>query len=394
MTNFFEGIWSLQPWQLVLWTLIVTHITIASVTIFLHRAQAHNSVKLHPLISHFFRFWLWLTTGMVTRQWVAIHRKHHAKCETDEDPHSPQVKGIRKVLLQGSELYRAEAANQQTLEQYGKGTPNDWLERHVYTAYPYAGIIFLLLINFSLFGPIGITVFAVQMLWNPIWAAGVINGIGHFWGYRNFETGDASRNIIPWGVFIGGEELHNNHHAYAASAKLANKPWEVDIGWVYIRLLSRLGLARVRSVAPRAMSRTDQQYPDRETVRAVVRNRFHILKIYGCQVIKPVLRAERSSLDHSYRKLYRRLRRWMTREDVQLDAHDNRVLAAALEQNQTLATVYRFKQRLKELWARSAENPALRLHWLQQWCAEAERTGIAVLAEFSDYLKGYRVYNA
>ncbi|MDZ7662661.1 fatty acid desaturase [Thiohalophilus sp.] len=394
MTNYLEGIWPLQPWQLVVWTLIVTHITIASVTIFLHRAQAHNSVKLHPLVSHFFRFWLWLTTGMVTRQWVAIHRKHHAKCETEEDPHSPQTRGIRKVLLEGSELYRAESINQQTLQQYGKGTPDDWLERHVYTRHPFAGIMLLLLINIMLFGPLGLTIFAVQMLWIPIWAAGVINGIGHFWGYRNFETVDASRNIVPWGVLIGGEELHNNHHAYAASARLSNKWWELDIGWVYIRLLSAFGLARVRSVAPRAESRADQHGLDMETVRAIVRNRFHILKLYGHQVVKPVLRAERGSLDHqSYRKLYRRLRRWMTREDVQLDAYDNQVLATALEQNQTLETVYRFKQRLKELWIRSAETPALRLHWLQQWCAEAERTGIAVLAEFSGYLKGYRVYS-
>ncbi|MDR9436302.1 MAG: fatty acid desaturase, partial [Thiohalophilus sp.] len=271
MTTYLEGLWSLTPWQLVVWALVVTHITIASVTIFLHRAQAHNSVKLHPIISHFFRFWLWLTTGMVTRQWVAIHRKHHAKCETEDDPHSPQVKGIRKVLLQGSELYRAEAANQQTLQQYGKGTPDDWLERHVYTPHPYVGIMFLLLINISLFGPIGITIFAVQMLWNPIWAAGVINGIGHYWGYRNYETGDASRNIVPWGILIGGEELHNNHHAHAVSAKLANKWWELDMGWVYIRLLSLLGLARVRTVAPRPRRLSDKRVLDMETLRAVMR---------------------------------------------------------------------------------------------------------------------------
>jgi len=327
----------------------------------------------------------------MTRQWVAIHRKHHAKCETKDDPHSPQVKGIRKVLLQGSELYRAEALNQETLEQYGKGTPDDWLERHVYTRHPFAGILLLLLINVVLFGPIGITIFAVQMLWIPIWAAGVINGIGHFWGYRNFETRDASRNIVPWGVLIGGEELHNNHHAYAVSAKLANKWWELDIGWVYIRLLSFFGLARVCSVAPRALSRADKRSLDMETVRAVTRNRFHVLKLYGRKVIKPVLRAERRSLDQTYRKLYRRLRRWMTREDLQLDARDNALLTTALQENQTLETVYLFKQRLKGLWTRTADNPARRLHWLQQWCAEAECTGIAVLEEFADYLKGYRL---
>ncbi len=389
MTTYLEGLWSLTPWQLVLWTLVVTHITIASVTIFLHRAQAHNSVKLHPIISHFFRFWLWLTTGMVTRQWVAIHRKHHAKCETEEDPHSPQVKGIRKVLLQGSELYRAEAANQQTLQQYGKGTPDDWLERQLYTPHPFAGIMLLLVINVILFGPIGITIFAVQMLWNPIWAAGVINGIGHYWGYRNYETRDASRNIVPWGILIGGEELHNNHHAHAVSAKLANKWWELDMGWVYIRLLSLLGLARVRTVAPRPRRLPDQCALDMETLRAVMRNRFHVLKLYGRQVVTPVLQSERYELGVSYRRFYRRLRKWMTREDLKLDSQDNRILNEALSQNQTLETVYRYKQQLKELWARSAASSTLRLQWLQQWCSDAEHTGIAALEEFARELRGY-----
>lgn len=394
MLNYLEGLWPLSPGELVLWTLAVTHITIASVTIFLHRAQAHNSVELHPVISHFFRFWLWLTTGMITRQWVAIHRKHHARCETEEDPHSPQVKGIRKVLLQGSELYRTEAANERTLEQYGRGTPDDWLERYVYTPHPFAGIMLLLLINVVLFGPIGITIFAVQMLWIPIFAAGVINGIGHFWGYRNFETRDASRNIVPWGVLIGGEELHNNHHAHAVSAKLANKWWELDIGWVYIRLLDGLGLARVRTVAPRTRRLADKRVLDMDTLRAVMRNRFHVLKLYGRQVVKPVLRAERRVLDGGYRHLYRRLRKWMTREDLQLDSQDHRLLTATLQQHQTLETVYRYKQQLKALWARSSASSALRLQWLQQWCSEAERTGIQVLEEFARNLRGYTLANS
>lgn len=389
MLDYLQGLWPLNGWQLVLWTLAVTHITIASVTIFLHRAQAHNSVKLHPVISHFFRFWLWLTTGMITRQWVAIHRKHHARCETEEDPHSPQVKGIRKVLLQGSELYRAEAQNQETLEQYGKGTPDDWLERHVYTPHPFAGIMLLLLINTILFGPIGITVFAVQMLWIPIFAAGVINGIGHFWGYRNFETRDASRNIVPWGILIGGEELHNNHHAHAVSARLANKWWELDIGWVYIRLMTWFGLARVRTVAPQTRRLADKRVLDMDTLRAIMRNRFHVLKLYGRQVVKPVLRAERGLLDGGYRHLYRRLRKWMTREDVRLDSQDQQMLSVMLREHQALETVYQYRQRLKDLWARSASSSALRLQWLQQWCAEAERTGIQALEEFARSLRGY-----
>ncbi len=392
MTSLLQGYLSLSPVELVIWTLVVTHITIASVTIFLHRTQAHNSLSLHPLMSHFFRFWLWLTTGMVTRQWVAIHRKHHAKCETEEDPHSPQVKGIRTVLLQGSELYRAEAACRETLEKYGQGTPDDWIERHLYSRYPYAGIALLLSINFLLFGPIGITIFAVQMLWIPFWAAGVINGIGHYWGYRNFETRDASRNIVPWGIFIGGEELHNNHHAHGASARLSSKWWEFDIGWLYIRLLSLLGLAKVRKLAPRARSVTNKQGVDVETVRAVIRNRFHILQVYGRQVIRPVLQSERRSLDN-YRKLYRQLRRWMTREDLTLGVRDNYVLNEALQQSKRLETVYRFKQQLKELWLRSSANQSKRLQWLQQWCADAERTGIEVLQEFAAYLKGYTVYS-
>jgi stearoyl-CoA desaturase (delta-9 desaturase) len=393
MTNLLEGLFPLSAWELVLWTLIVTQITIASVTIFLHRAQAHNTLNLHPVISHFFRFWLWLTTGMVTRQWVAVHRKHHAKCETEEDPHSPQVKGIKNVLLRGAELYRREANSPETLENYGKGTPDDWLERRIYSRYPLAGISLLLLVNLLLFGPIGLTVFAVQMLWIPIWAAGVINGVGHYWGYRNFETRDASRNIVPWGIFIGGEELHNNHHAHAASARLSNKWWEFDIGWFYIRLLSLLGLARIRKVAPRTRSLADKQGVDAETVQAVVRNRFHILKLYGRQVIRPVLHAERRYLDTYCGKLYRQLRKWMVREDLNLDEQDHRVLNEALEQSQRLHTVYQFKQQLKALWSRSSLNQAKRLQWLQEWCAEAERTGIDALQEFADYLRGYTLYS-
>ena len=233
-------------WQTVVFLLVTTHVTIASVTIFLHRAQAHRALELHPAVSHVFRFWLWLATGMVTRQWVAVHRKHHARCETEDDPHSPVTRGIGTVLLRGAELYRAEAANADTIARFGHGTPDDWLERHVYSRYAWQGVGLLLVLEVLAFGAAGATVWAVQMLWIPVTAAGMINGLGHFWGYRNFACEDASTNLIPWGILIGGEELHNNHHAYPTSAKLAVKWWEFDIGWGYIRLLSWLGLARPR----------------------------------------------------------------------------------------------------------------------------------------------------
>ncbi|MEW8396853.1 MAG: fatty acid desaturase, partial [Candidatus Thiodiazotropha sp.] len=226
----FNGLFDLSLSGFILLTLVLTHITIVSVTVYLHRHQAHRALDLHPLLSHFFRFWLWLTTGMVTREWVAIHRKHHAKCETESDPHSPQTRGLGKVLWQGAELYQEEAGNPETLERYGKGTPDDWLERKLYQRHNYSGILLLLLLEIILLGPAGITLWAIQMIWIPFWAAGVINGIGHYWGYRNFEIPNASTNIVPWGIFIGGEELHNNHHAFASSAKLSNRWWEFDLG--------------------------------------------------------------------------------------------------------------------------------------------------------------------
>lgn len=374
--------------------LLLTHITIASVTIFLHRHQSHNTLQLNPIISHFFRFWLWLSTGMVTKQWVAIHRKHHAKCETSQDPHSPQIYGLKKLLLQGSELYRAEAKNQETLEKYGQGTPDDWIERNVYSRYPWLGITLMLFVDVALFGAIGITIFAVQMLWSPVWAAGVINGIGHFWGYRNFETSDASRNIVPWGILIGGEELHNNHHAHAQSARLSNKWWEFDIGWFYIRLLETLGLARVKKTAPKVQMVAGKRFVDLETVRAVIRHRFHIMKLYGRKVIKPVLRHERRRADGYASQLFRRVRKLMTREDIKLEGSALQTLNEALKQSKALETVYQFKQQLKALWQHSASNQAKRVERLQQWCAEAEKTGIQALQDFAAYLRSYTLQTA
>ncbi|MEJ2362785.1 MAG: fatty acid desaturase [Gammaproteobacteria bacterium] len=389
-----NGLLNLSGWELVIVTVILTQITIASVTIFLHRHQSHNALQLHPVASHFFRFWLWLTTSMVTKQWVAVHRKHHAKCETEEDPHSPQVFGIKKLLLEGTELYRAEARNPETLEKYGQGTPDDWLERKLYARHPFYGITLMLLLDVALFGAIGITIFAVQMIWIPVWAAGVINGIGHFWGYRNFETQDASRNISPWGLFIGGEELHNNHHAHPHSARLSNKWWELDIGWFYIRLLEIFGLAKVKKLAAKIQTVDGKHMIDIETVRAVIRHRFYIMKLYGRKVVKPVIKHERRSADGYVGKLFRRVRKLMTREDIKLDSSSMQALNDALKHSKTLETVYHFKQQLKELWQHSANNQARRVERLQQWCHDAEKTGIQALQDFAAHLRSYTLQAA
>src|SRR5687768_16397691 len=272
-----NGLWDLAWWQVVLYTLLTTHITIAAVTIFLHRTQTHRAMDLGPIPSHFFRFWLWLGTGMVTKEWVAIHRKHHAKCETEEDPHSPQVKGLDEVMWRGAELYRKESLNKETVERYGHGTPDDWIERNLYSRFNIVGISAMLIINFALFGFIGVTIWAVQMVWIPLLAAGVINGIGHFWGYRNFQPADASRNIVPWGILIGGEELHNNHHTYGTSAKLSNRWYEFDIGWLYICVLKAFGLAEVKKIAPKLKLAAAKAECDHETLQAIVTHRYEVI---------------------------------------------------------------------------------------------------------------------
>ncbi len=226
--------------------LILTHITIACVTLYLHRSQAHRGVEFHPVVAHAMRLWLWLTTGMNTRAWVAIHRKHHRFCEQPEDPHSPRQFGLWRVLFGGAFLYAQAAQDREMVQAYGVGTPDDWIEKHVYTPHPWLGVLTMLVIDLLLFGWTGAIIWLVQMIWIPLWAAGVINGIGHWWGYRNGETRDTSTNISPWGIIIGGEELHNNHHADPASPKLSRQWFEFDIGWFYIKLLQSLKLAKVK----------------------------------------------------------------------------------------------------------------------------------------------------
>jgi len=385
----FNGLLDLSAWQLVLVGLALTHVTIAAVTIFLHRAQAHRALDLHPAVSHFFRFWLWLTTGMVTAEWVAIHRRHHARCETPDDPHSPQVLGLRKVLWEGAELYRQAATDRDLVARYSHGTPDDWLERKVYGRYRWQGPAILLAADFLLFGAAGVAIWAIQMVWIPFWAAGVINGVGHYWGYRNFESPDAATNISPWGILIGGEELHNNHHAFPSSARLSNRWWEFDIGWLYIRLLSLAGLAKVRRVAPRPRLAEGKTAIDLDTLKAVVANRMHVAARYARDVIRPVSRDELCGEDKVCRRLYRQTRKLLVRDEAQLDPTSRQRLARLLERSPTLATVIEYRSRLQEVWDRTTASQEALLQSLQDWCRQAEASGIRSLAEFAHTLRRY-----
>jgi stearoyl-CoA desaturase (delta-9 desaturase) len=375
--------WNLPWWSYVLIALGLTHITIASVTIFLHRHQAHRALELHPVVSHFFRFWLWLTTGMVTKEWASIHRKHHAKCETREDPHSPQVLGIKKVFFEGAELYRAEAKNQETLEKYGHGTPDDWIERNIYTPHSGKGIVLMALINFALFGPIGLTIWAVQMAWIPITAAGIINGVGHYWGYRNFACEDASTNIVPWGIIIGGEELHNNHHAYGTSARLSNKWYEFDIGWMYIRILETLGLAEVRRVAPVVKWQPARPMVDFSTVQAVITHRYDVMTRYA-KLMNAQIKA---SLPQGVNVA--KMREWLRLAPTELKQEEKAEVEQALEKNDKLAKIYHMRQELAHIWERSTLSKEQLVKNLQDWCHKAEASGIEALREFSFRLRSY-----
>ena len=386
----FSGFIDLPWWGYVVVSLTLTHITIASVTIFLHRHQAHRALNLHAISSHFFRFWLWLTTAIVTKEWVAIHRKHHAKCETEEDPHSPVILGIKKVLLEGAALYRKEAQNQETLEKYGHGTPNDWLENNLYSKRSELGITLMLVINVLLFGPLGLTIWAVQMAWIPINAAGIVNGLGHYWGYRNFQTEDASTNIVPWGIFIGGEELHNNHHAYASSAKLSNKWYELDIGWLYIRLLETFGLAQVKRRAPRVRLDQAKTSCDMETLHAVIANRYEVTARYA-QLLKKTYSTEiaRLKLQASDKIDVARIKHWLHLDENVLTEQQKTKLSEVIKASGILRTTYTLRQELAAIWQSSTATKEQLVKQLEDWCHRAENSGIAALQEFSQRLRCY-----
>ena len=383
------GLVELPWWGYVLVALGLTHVTIAAVTIYLHRHQAHRALDLHPVVSHFFRFWLWLTTGMVTKEWAAVHRKHHAKCETADDPHSPQIYGLRKVLLEGTELYRIGAADPETLARYGHGTPNDWIERNLYTRYSMLGVATMMALNIVLFGALGLSIWGIQMLWIPVFAAGVINGLGHHSGYRNFQTDDASTNIVPWGVLIGGEELHNNHHAYASSARLSSKWYEFDIGWLYIRLMELVGLAQVKKLAPKIRFEMGKARCDLQTLQAVITHRYDVVQRFA-RTVRITLADELERLKARGQAVdMRALKRWIQGDGRNLQAQDRAQLEEALNTSKVLATIYSMRQELGSVWARSTASKEQLVHQLEDWCRRAEKSGIAQLEAFSRTLRGY-----
>jgi len=386
-----NGLTRASGWQVFLFTVVVTHITIAGVTIYLHRCQAHRALDLHAIPSHFFRFWLWMTTGMKTKDWAAIHRKHHAKCETEEDPHSPVTRGIGKVLREGAELYRAESKNQETLDKYGRGTPEDWIENNLYSKYSMLGISLMLIIDVLLFGVLGLSVWAMQMAWIPLTAAGIINGIGHYWGYRNYESNDAATNIFPIGLLIGGEELHNNHHTFATSAKLSNKWYEFDIGWGYIRILEMLGLATVKKVAPEPKFKHAKAVADLETLQSVIANRYDVMAKYAKSLMH-TWRIEETQLRENgalESKFLRSSRKLLRREPAKLEAPQQQQLSELFSHSKVLKTMQEMRIELGAIWERSHSTSEQLLHQLQDWCTRAEASGIKALQDFSLRLRSY-----
>jgi stearoyl-CoA desaturase (Delta-9 desaturase) len=390
-----HGLLNAAWWQVLLFVLVTTHITISGVTIFLHRAQAHRALDLHPVVAHFFRFWLWLGTGMVTKEFVSIHRKHHAKCETEEDPHSPQTRGLKALLLTGVELYRAEARNAETMVKYGHGTPDDWIERNLYSRFTWQGVGLLLIADLLLFGAIGATIWAVQMVWIPWWATGVINGLGHWWGYRNFEAPDASTNVSPWGIIIGGEELHNNHHTYPTSAKFSVKPYEFDIGWVYIRGLEMLGLAKVRKTPPRLALGSIKPVADDKTLEALIANRYEVMAKYAAEMRRAVgaeldrLKAQ-GAQDTSRWNAMRLAKAWLHRDDDRIPQGVKPQLAQALGDSPKLAKLVSMREELRGMWTRTNVSAEQLVVDLQAWCRKAEGSGIAALHDLSLKLRSAR----
>ena len=383
-----QGVLNLAWWQVLIYTLVVTHITIASVTIYLHRHQAHRAMDLHASVAHFFRFWLWLTTGQVTKEWVAIHRKHHAKCETKDDPHSPHAHGIETVFWKGAELYRAESKNLETLAKFGHGTPSDWVEHNIYSRFSWQGVALMLIIDLALFGAAGLTVWAVQMLWIPVTAAGIINGIGHYWGYRNFEAPDASTNITPWGILIGGEELHNNHHTYPTSAKFSVKKYEFDMGWVYISIMQALGLAKVKKTPPKLKRGSFEALATENTLEALIANRYEVMANYAkemrlaCKAELAVLKAKRADMTTLLAA-----KRWLHRDTDKVPASALPHLALARAEHPILDKMVAMREELRQLWLNTSMSREHLTAELAAWCQRAEASGIAALQEFSIMLR-------
>ena len=387
-----HGLLRASWWQIVLYALVTTHITIVSVTVYLHRHQAHRSMDLHAIPSHFFRFWLWIGTGQVTKEWVSVHRKHHAKCETAEDPHSPQTRGIKTVFWKGAELYRAETKNKETVTKFGHGTPNDWLERNLYTRYSWQGVGLMMILNLALFGVAGLAVWALQMAWIPITAAGVINGIAHYWGYRNFESPDASTNITPWGIVIGGEELHNNHHTYPTSAKFSVKPYEFDIGWFYIRTLEKMGLAKVKKVPPKMQLGAIAPVANEKTLEALIAHRYEVMAGFARELRRAgkaevaMLKAKKADIS-----VLVSANRWLYRDVENVPEAAKPQLVQARAEHPVLDKMVTMREELRQMWLTTTASREQLAADLQGWCHRAEESGISALRDFSMKLRAARV---
>jgi len=388
--DYMYGVLNLSAWGYVIVTLVMLQITMMAVTLYLHRDQAHRAIDLHPVLRHFFRFWIWCTSGMLTREWVAVHRKHHAFCETKGDPHSPQIYGLKKVLFEGAELYQVEKDNRETVEKFGRGAPDDWLEKNIYLRVPFGGILLLVITELLLFGVPGIIIIAIQMSSMPLFAAGIINGLGHHSGYRNFECDDASTNLVPWAFLIGGEELHNNHHAFPTSAKFSVRRWEFDIGWLYITIFRKLGIAKVNKIAPRPVLRQEPYANlDIDNLRAIIINRMHVLRDYTKQVTVPVFKKEKALAVGNM--AFHRAKKLLVRRPMLLDENAKLRLGKLLEHNDALQTVHEFREKLSELWCGANVSNERLLAQLREWCVEAEASGIKVLEDFAERLRSYQL---
>ena len=375
------GLVPLPVWGYFLVTFLTIEAMFLGITLYLHRDQSHGGLVLHPALRHLFRFWLWFSSGAVTREWVAVHRRHHAHADKEGDPHSPVIYGLRRVLLEGFELYRKAADDPQTLSCYGRGTPDDWLERHLYSRHSYTGVALFAVAHVALFGVAGIIMVAVHLAAQPFFAAGVINGMGHAVGYRSFEMPSTATNIVPWALLLGGEELHNNHHAFPRSARFSVQRWEIDVGWLWIRLFRALGLAQVRWQAPRMQFEPRQRELDADTAKVLFTNRMHVLRAYARRVVLPVCRdlarrEPQGALPAGTRKL-------LVRHPALLAEEASRRLRGLLEKHEALRRVIEFRESLQQLWNESAANPARAVAQLREWCSRAEASGIGALREFA-----------
>lgn len=380
-------------WQMLIFFLVTYHLTVITVTVYLHRHMAHQSVDLNPVLRVFFRLWLYFGTGMDPREWTAVHRKHHAVCETEEDPHSPKVYGIKRVLIGGAELYGESIIDNKDgmLEKYTRGCPDNWFERNIFQN-RHTGIMILLGIEIILFGFPGMIIWAGQMMSIPVMAAGVINGIGHYWGYRNYESPDMSKNIVPWGIIVGGEELHSNHHTYPNSAKFSSKWWEFDLGWFYICLFSFLGLAKVHHAGRPATSHDKSKSTiDINTAMGAINDRFRIMADYANKVVNPLIKDAMKHADVETKSLLKGAKRLLCQDpNMVTDEQENKQkIEQILNVSDRLRTVYQLKLDLQKVWKQRVKSRDEIMSAFKAWMDEAENSGINVVKDFASYLKTY-----